>query len=171
MGWSNWAPPELITLLSQKGIGNYSAGFIVKTMSRRALGGVVITPRRGRERYLGFGLERRYIKIERNFRHGHGEKWILRYQAPTEAPSGQSSAAAPNLSRTPAQPVRPPIYARKRARVERARTRAHARESNCHCQLNQKKVRGQAPQTPLRRDKSFFKIASMRNSPQPSQDS
>ena len=36
-----WAPPKLLTLLSQNGIGNYSAECIVKNDTIDAFGGVV----------------------------------------------------------------------------------------------------------------------------------
>jgi len=45
-GWSSLGPPNVITLLSQKRIGNYSAKLIAKTITGRAAGGVITTPQR-----------------------------------------------------------------------------------------------------------------------------
>ena len=65
--WSSLGPPNVITLLSQKRIGNYSAKLIAKTITGRAAGGVITTPRSN-----NYSTKR--LTIERYFCHGHGEK-------------------------------------------------------------------------------------------------
>jgi hypothetical protein len=58
-------PPNVITLLSQNRIGNYSAKLIAKTITGRAAGGVITTPRSN-----NYSTKR--LTIERYFCHGRG---------------------------------------------------------------------------------------------------
>ena len=88
LGRSNFHPEILLTLLSQNGIGNYSAQGTVKYDTKLALGGVggVINysaySAGGELLHSSFCVDQ--IEIEENFRHAHVQKHSLMCQVPTE---------------------------------------------------------------------------------------